>query len=126
MVTWTSDELARIGGAEEVRIAGRTPDGTLRKPVTVWLVRDGDDLYVRSVKGRTAAWFRGVLVRHEGRIWASGVDKDVAFQEVHDDAGLQDKVDAAYWAKYRRYPSIVPSIVTPETRATTLKLVPRD
>ena len=124
MATWTNDELARIGGAEEVRIAARRPDGTLRKPVTVWLVRDGDDLYVRSVNGRTAAWFRGALARHEGRLSASGVDKDVTFQEIHDD-GVQDKVDAAYWAKYRRYPSIVPSIVTPETRATTLKLVPR-
>jgi hypothetical protein len=125
MATWTSDELARIGGAEEVRIAGRRPDGTLRKPVTVWLVRDGDDLYVRSVNGPTAAWFRGALARHEGRIWASGVEKDVTFHEVNQGV-LLDTIDAAYRAKYRGYPSIVPSILTPETRATTLKLAPRD
>jgi hypothetical protein len=120
---WTAEELGRFGGAEEVRIAGRAADGTLRKPVTVWIVRDGDDLFVRSVNGPTAAWFRGALARHEGRIWASDVEKDVTFHEV-DDGVRQDNVDAAYRAKYRRYPSIVPSIVTPETRATTLKLLP--
>jgi lysophospholipase L1-like esterase len=35
-------------------------------------------------------------------------------------------LSAAYQAKYsRRYPTIVPSIVTPDARAATLKLVPR-
>jgi hypothetical protein len=34
---------------------------------------------VRSVNGRTAAWFRGTQVRHEGRIEAGGVAKDVKF-----------------------------------------------
>jgi hypothetical protein len=35
-------------------------------------------------------------------------------------------VDVAYREKYgRRYPTIVPSIVAPEARAATLKLVPR-
>jgi hypothetical protein len=42
---WTSDELNRIGSAEEVRIATTRPDGTLRKPVIGGLVRHGDDLY---------------------------------------------------------------------------------
>jgi hypothetical protein len=122
MATWTSDELASIGGAEEVRIAALRPDDTLRKPVIVWLVRVGDDLYVRSVNGRNAAWFRGVQPRHAGRLWAAGLEKDVDFVESSD---RQDEIDAAYHGKYAHYPTIVPHIVTPETRATTLKLVPR-
>lgn len=60
MTDWTSDDLTRIGTEEEVRIASARPDGTLRKLVIVWLVRQGDDLYVRSVNGRGAAWFRGM------------------------------------------------------------------
>jgi len=47
--------------------------------VIIWVVRDGDELYVRSANGRDSAWFRGVQVRHEGRIWAGGVEKDVTF-----------------------------------------------
>jgi Uncharacterized protein conserved in bacteria (DUF2255) len=77
MSTWTSDELDRIGGAEELEIASLRRDGTLRRPVTIWVVRHGDDLVVRSVHGRTSSWFRGVQVCHEGHIQAGGVDKDV-------------------------------------------------
>jgi hypothetical protein len=79
MTTWTSEELNKIGKAEELQIAPRRSDGTLRKPVIIWVVRDGDELYVRSANGRDSAWFRGVQVRHEGRIWAGGVEKDVTF-----------------------------------------------
>jgi hypothetical protein len=55
MSTWTSDELETIGGAEELEIASLRRDGTLRRPVTIWVVRHGDDLYVRSVNGRTSS-----------------------------------------------------------------------
>ena len=34
MTAWTSDELNKIGKAEELRIASLRSDGTLRKPVT--------------------------------------------------------------------------------------------
>ena len=123
MATWSVDELNRIGTAEEVQVATRRADGTLRKPVIVWIVRAGDNLYVRSVNGRSAAWFRGVQARHEGSLRAAGIEKDVDFVEVVDPN--QDDIDAAYRAKYARYPGIVPSVLTPATRATTLKLVPR-
>ena len=122
MTGWTSDELNRVGATEEVRVASARPDGTLRNPVTVWLVRLGNDLYVRSVNGRTAAWFRGVQDDHKGRVWADGVEKDVTFVETDD---VNDEIDTAYWTKYGHYPSIVPSIVNAQARAATLKLVPR-
>jgi len=124
MTTWTSDELTKIGAAEELEIASRRRDGTLRKPVTIWVVRHGDSLYVRSVNGRTGAWFRGTQVRHEGHIKAGGVDKDVTFVDADHD--IEDQIDAAYRTKYRRYAaSIIGHIVSPEARSTTIKLVPR-
>jgi hypothetical protein len=36
-----------------------------------WVVRLGDDLYIRSVNGRTGTWFRGAQDRHEARIQAA-------------------------------------------------------
>ena len=125
MSAWTADELNQIGRAEEVVVATRRRDGTLRNPVAVWVVRDGDSLYVRSaVKGRNAAWFRGVQETHEARISAAGVDKDVSFEEA--DRGVNEVVDAAYRAKYRRYAGpILNSCLTPEARSTTLTLTPR-
>jgi hypothetical protein len=124
MTTWTSDELDRIGTAEELGITPRRRDGTLRNPVTIWVVRVGDDLYVRSYRGRGGAWFRAAERSHEGRIRAGGVEKDVTFVE-ETDPGMNDQVDAAYRAKYGRYPQYVAPMLTAEVRSTTLKLVPR-
>jgi hypothetical protein len=124
MTQWKSEQLDKLGRLEEVQIASMGGDGALRKPVTVWAVRHGDDLYVRSVRGRDGLWFRGVQDRHAGRIRAGGVQQDVTFVDADHD--LDDKVDAAYRAKYRRYAgSILNSVLTPEARATTIKLVPR-
>jgi len=123
MTAWTNEELTRIGAAEELQIASARSDGTLRSPVTIWVVRNGDDLFVRAVRGR-GGWFRGSLASHEGHIRAGGVSRDVAF--VEPDPGVADALDAAYRSKYRRYAeSIVGSVVTPAARSATLKLVPR-
>ena len=119
MSTWTSDELDRIGGAEELEIASLQRDGTLRNPVTIWVVRHGDDLYVRSVNGLESSWFRGAQARHEAHIEFGGVDKDVLLIETD---GMSNEIDAAYRSKYHRYAE---SIVSPKARAATIKLVPR-
>jgi hypothetical protein len=124
MNIWTGDELNRIGTAEELEITPGRPDGTPGKPVTIWVVRVDDDLYVRSYKGHGGAWFRAAQVRHEGRIRAGGVEKEVTFAE-ETDPGINDQIDTAYHSKYRRYPQYVAPMVTAEARSTTLKLVPR-
>src|SRR5262249_19356167 len=124
MAAWTNDELTKIGEASLLELASRRRDGTLRRPVTIWVIRQGDDLYVRSWRGRTSAWFRGIQDRHEGRIQAGGVDKDVAFAAAGHD--LDDEIDAAYRTKYRRHgATYVDAMVAPEARAATIKLVPR-
>ncbi len=124
MSSWTNDELNKIGAAEELLIASQRNDGTLRKQVIIWVVRVGDELYVRAVYGRTSAWFRGAQVRHQGAIQAGGVEKDVTFVE-EPDPEINQLVDAAYRAKYRRYAaSIIESIVSAIARAATIKLVP--
>jgi hypothetical protein len=124
MTTWTHDELNQIGTADELEIATLRSNGTERKPVTIWVVNLGNDLYVRAVNGPTAAWFRGTQVRHEGHIQAGGIDKDVTFEDA--DPGMNDQIDASYRKKYRRYgESIVNTIVSPQARSTTIRLVPR-
>jgi hypothetical protein len=123
MNAWTSHELDTIGSSDEIRIAGRRADGTLRKPVITWIVLYEGRFYVRSVNGRQAAWFRGAQERHEGRIWAGDVEKDVTFREAPGE--IADRLDEAYRAKYGRYPpNIVGSIVTPQARAAALEVVP--
>ncbi len=125
MTVWTSDELNKIGKADELQIASRRRDGTLRDPVTIWVVRVGDELYVRAYKGRSGPWFRGTQARHEGHIRAGGVDKDVTFVE-EADPGIHSQIDTAYRSKYKNYGAqYVDPIVTPQAREATIKLVPR-
>jgi len=124
MTTWTNDELNKIGSAEELQIGTLRRDGTARKPVTIWVVRLDDDLYVRSYKGNGGAWFRAARANPQGNIQAGGVDKAVTFME-ETASETNDRIDAAYQTKYSRYPEYVPPMVTGEARATTLKLVPR-
>lgn len=122
-ITWTRAELDRIGNAEELQIASLRGDGTQRNFVTIWVVRVGDELYIRSVNGRTSAWFRGVETRHEGHIQAGGVQKDVNFVE-ETNPDINEQIDAAYRTKYNYYPPGVDHINSAAARAATLKLVP--
>ncbi|NGO08364.1 DUF2255 family protein [Streptomyces sp. HC44] len=123
MTTWTSDELNRIAKADELEMAPRRGDGTLRGPVPIWVVRDGEDLYVRSFRGKDGGWWRAARASHEGHIRSGGVDKDVTFVEV-DDSEINDRIDTAYRAKYGRFGG---AYVNPmvAARSTTLRLVPR-
>ncbi len=123
MTAWTNDELDEIQAADELEIASLRSDGTLRNPTTIWVVRLGDDLYVRSVNGRTSGWFRGTQVHHEGRIRAGGVEKAVTFVDGGGD--VADRIDEAYRTKYRRYSEgIVATTLTPEARAATQARAP--
>jgi hypothetical protein len=125
MENWTGTELKRIETADELDLSSLRHDGTLRSPVTMWVVRVGDDLYVRAVKGRLGPWFRGTQTRHEGHVRSGGVEKDVLFVE-ETDLEVNERIDAAYREKYRRYPKeYVDACLTPAARAATIKLVPR-
>jgi hypothetical protein len=127
MTGWTRNDLERIGAADELQLASFKEDGTRRMPVVIWVVRVGDELYVRAYRGRETAWFRHIQRRPEGRIVAGEVTKDVTFVDVSDDEALNNKIDAAYQSKYRRYSATyVDPMIAPQARATTLKLVPSE
>jgi len=124
MTKWAADDLARITRADELGIASRRPDGSLRPYVTIWFVRLGDDLYVRSAHGYSNPWFQRALASGAGRIRAGGVEREVAFEPAGPD--VVDDVQAAYHAKYDRYgPRIVGSVVSAEAARSTLRLEPR-
>jgi hypothetical protein len=144
MTSWTDDELAKIDAAEELEIAALRPDGTSRKPVTIWVVRVEQGIYVRSAYGTNAAWYRATKVHHEGAISRSQTEevliqknpvlpkrrlivdlrKDVTFEGA--DPAVVDQVDAAYRNKSRRHGAqYVNSVTTAEAQSTTIKLVPR-
>lgn len=124
MSEWTAEQLDKIGAADELEIAALRPDGSLRPYTTIWVVRVGNDLYVRSYRGRGGAWFRSVLRRPEGRIRAAAVERDVTFTEVGEEG--REAIDQVYREKYTsRYASTyVDPMLTADAAAATLRLVP--
>ena len=124
MTTWTDDELDRVGGAEELELASRRSDGGLRPYVTMWVVRVGNELYVRSANGPDNPWYRRARASGAGRVRGGGVERDVSFADA--DPGAHGDIDAAYHAKYDRYgPRIVGTVVGSDARPVTIRLEPR-
>ncbi len=128
MNAWTTTELDTIERTGEVEVATRRRDDTLRTSRIVWIVRHAGAVYVRSVNGVDAAWYRGVQTRHLGALTAGHLHRDVLFAEAGDHtgdhSGLDDALDAAYRNKYGRSSSAVASITADLARATTLRVDP--
>jgi len=121
---WTGQELDSIEHAEELEIASLRRGGELGSRRTIWVVRVDDEIYVRSVNGPGSDWYRGTRARQEGRIQAGGVTKDVTINDADEETN--DRVDAAYRAKYGHYAAyILKAITSPEASSTTMRLDPR-
>ena len=123
MSAWSQDDLDRLGGAGEVEVSSVRRDGSLSRTRTVWIVRVGDQLYLRSVNGPDGAWYRLTRASRQGRIEARGVVRDVTWVDV--DAAGQPDVDAEYARKYQGATTAVAHITSPLARTTTMRVEPR-
>jgi hypothetical protein len=120
-MTWTSEQLDRIGDSQELQITSYRDDGSLRRWTPIWVVRVGEDLYIRSAFGTAGGWYRNAMRTRTARVRADGVEADVALDLVGD-ADVNDRVRRAYEAKYRDQPTALAPMVAPTAASTTLRL----
>ena len=120
---WTETELARLDGAVELEMAARRPSGDLRRATPIWVVRVGDEVYVRTWYWRDTGWFGAAVLSRRARVHVPGLTSEVAVDPVGDaDLELRAAVDAAYVGKYGDGGAA--SMVTAEAASTTLRLTP--
>ena len=119
---WSPADVGAIVAPDEIRLVTRRDDGSVRRSRTIWIVGDGDRVFIRSTNGRTADWFRWAIATGTGRIQAAGATYEVVFTEAND--GDLALVDAAYRSKYGRYASIVDHLEQAGPRAATLEVHP--
>ncbi len=101
---WSPGQVKRIGRAEELQIAAKRADGTLRRWVPIWVVCAGEQVFVRTWYRRDNGWFGHVLDSRRARIRVPRLEADVAGEDAGEDtAKLRPGIDAAYHAKYRGY-----------------------
>jgi hypothetical protein len=123
MTGWRADELIAISAAETVQIAPDQEDGARGRAATIWVVRVGNDLYVRSYSGPAAGWYRRALRGRSGTIRAGTLEQRVRFDDA--EADVQPQIDAAYQTKYAAHGgSHMRRMVGPAAVATTLRLQP--
>lgn len=124
MTAWSAAELHAIASTDDFHIAPFRADGTTLGTLTwIWSVVVDDNVYVRAYNGTNSRWYQSARSQGGGRIIAAGIEKDFAFTPI-DDSGLNDRIDAAYEAKYGTSP-YYPPMVTARTRAATVRVDPR-
>lgn len=122
---WTGAELEAIGPAEELQVSSYRPDGTLRPFITIWVVRAGADVIIRSAYGAGNGWYRRAVAAGSGRIRAGGVETDVVFELVDPTDPAHTAIDGVYHAKYDRHgPAIVGTVVDDTSHRATVRLRP--
>ncbi len=120
MPAWSSEQLDQIGRTNDLEIAPRSEDGSLRTFTTIWVVRVDDDVYVRSWNGPYGYWYRAATASGTGRIRSSGREFDVSFAPA---AAERTAIDQAYHNKYGRS-RYVDAMTEDGPGATTLRLIP--
>lgn len=124
MSEWTAADLDRIGSATELEITTRKADGSLRPYVPIWVVRVGDELFVRSWRGQAGAWYRHARQRPDGRVRVGRTERDVTFELPQ--TAPDEEIDRAYQAKYGRHgDTYVGPMTGPDARAATVRLIAR-
>jgi hypothetical protein len=118
--------LRRLGESDELEIAVRRDDGSLRRWVPIWVVCAGEDVFVRTWYRRADGWFGHVLHSQRARIRVPDVCADVTVTDVGEgSADLRAGVDNAYRTKYARFgASTIEQMVSDSAAATTLRLTP--
>jgi hypothetical protein len=122
--TWSNGVLKRIAETDDLHVAPFREDGvTYGTPTWIWSVVADGSLYVRAYNGKQSRWYRAALREGAGRITAAGMTKEVSFEAVEE--ANDDRIDAAYRAKYGTSPYLAP-MISAGARAATMRLVPRD
>jgi hypothetical protein len=120
-MSFTREQLALLGGAEEVDIETQPPDGPAHR-ATIWIVVDNDSAYVRSVNGARGRWYRDLQANPAGAVHVDGRRLPVTAIPAADSDSVE-RVSAALGKKYGRGAS-VDSMLKPDTLETTLRLEP--
>jgi len=115
------ETLSLLGRTGEVRILTQPRSGPERR-TTIWVVVDGDEVFVRSVRGPRGRWYRDLEANPSGALLVAGYRIDFRAVATPDPAAIA-RASEALERKYVGGPA-TRSMLQPETLPTTLRLDP--
>jgi hypothetical protein len=121
--TFDKDTIQSLATIDEVDIETRAGADAPAHRVTIWVVLDGDAVYVRSVRGTRGRWYREATAYPQAVLHVSGRTLPVQIESVGDAATIA-RVSDAIMRKYARWPNDARAMVRDEVLMTTLRLQP--
>jgi len=97
-MSFEPDDLQRLAAAEEVEIETQAPDGPVHRTI-IWVVVDDTEVFVRSVRGHPARWFREASANPAVALHVDGRRLPVTAIPATDPDSI-DRINAALTAKY--------------------------
>ena len=115
------DDLRLLADTEEIEIETTRPEGSSRRTI-IWVMVDGDDAFIRSVKGAGARWYREATANPAVTIHA-GTQALKARTIAAPDPDSVARVNEALQRKYTGITGL-PEMLVPDTFDTTLRVEP--
>jgi hypothetical protein len=119
MATLPPDVLARLDKAREIEIETTRKSGEHRRTI-VWIVVDGDDVFVRSEYGNDGWWYRDITQRPSAVVHPrDGGGDPIPVRGVHTaDKESIERCSAAIRRKYRPGGSVDLMTTSPALEST--------
>lgn len=119
-VNLSADERDLLARTEEVTIETTSASGAVHRTI-IWVVVDGEDVFVRSVNGDGARWYREAIARPEV-VLEAGTTRLPARVTGAADPGSVERCSAALTTKYHADPALR-LMLRPHTLPTTLHVL---
>ena len=121
LMRFAPEDLALLADTEEIEIETARPDGPPHRTI-IWIMVDGDDVFVRSVNGAGARWYREATANPSVTIHA-GTRALQARTIAAPDADSVARVNDALERKYSGITGLREMLV-PDIFETTLRVEP--
>lgn len=112
--------LALLAKANTVRIETRRSPRAPVHQTPIWVVVDGEGVYVRSYTGRTGRWYREIRANPRAALLKAGQRIPVRAVQVRTSAAIA-RASKGYLTKYAKSP-YAQAMIKGEILSTTLRL----
>jgi hypothetical protein len=121
LMRFEPDDLALLDRTEEIEIETAMPGGPSHRTI-IWIVVDGDDAFVRSVRGTRARWYKEAVANPQVTIHAGTTALNARAEAASDPESIA-RVSSALVKKYTGIEGLEP-MLQPDILDTTLKITP--
>ncbi len=114
------EDRALLARTEEVKVETRSATGDVHRTI-IWIVVDGEEVFVRSVNGDGARWYREAVDRPDVGFDVGGTRIAARVIAAADPESVE-RCSAALTEKYSADPALA-LMLKPDTLATTLRVL---